>query len=91
MRISEVLAGKPLKDVITIRPDATVRELVGLLAEHNIGALVVSEDGDRGRHRLRARRRTAPARGRDAVLDAGVGDHDRRGADLRPATRRSTT
>jgi len=45
MRINEVLAGKPLKDVITIRPDATVRELVGLLAEHNVGALVVSEDG----------------------------------------------
>ncbi|MGZ5415996.1 MAG: CBS domain-containing protein [Nocardioides sp.] len=45
MRINEVLAGKPLKDVITIRPDATVRELVSLLAEHNVGALVVSEDG----------------------------------------------
>ena len=45
MRINEVLAGKPLKDVITIRPDATVRELVGLLAEYNVGALVVSEDG----------------------------------------------
>jgi CBS domain-containing protein len=45
MRIKEVLAGKPLKDVITIRPDATVRELIGLLAEHNVGALVVSEDG----------------------------------------------
>ena len=45
MRINEVLAGKPLKDVITIHPDATVRELVGLLAEHNVGALVVSEDG----------------------------------------------
>jgi CBS domain-containing protein len=45
MRINEVLAGKPLKDVITIRPDATVRELVALLAEHNVGALVVSEDG----------------------------------------------
>jgi CBS domain-containing protein len=45
MRITEVLAGKPLKDVITIHPDATVRELIGLLAEHNVGALVVSEDG----------------------------------------------
>ncbi len=45
MRIKEVLAGKPLKDVITIRPDATVRDLIGLLAEHNVGALVVSEDG----------------------------------------------
>ena len=46
MRIKEVLAGKQLKDVVTIRPDATVRELVALLSEHNVGALVVSEDGD---------------------------------------------
>lgn len=45
MRITQVLAGKPLKDVITIRPEATVRDLIGMLAEHNVGALVVSEDG----------------------------------------------
>ena len=45
MRINEVLAGKPSKDVITISPDATVRDLIGLLAEHNVGALVVSADG----------------------------------------------
>ena len=45
MRINEVLAGKPSKDVITISPDATVRELIALLAQHNVGALVVSADG----------------------------------------------
>jgi CBS domain-containing protein len=45
MRINEVLAGKPSREVITITPDATVRELIGLLAEHNVGALVVSADG----------------------------------------------
>ena len=45
MRITEVLKAKPLQDVITVRPDATVRELISLLAEHNVGALVVSEDG----------------------------------------------
>jgi CBS domain-containing protein len=45
MRITEVLAAKPLKDVVTTRPEATVRELVAALAEHNVGALVVSEDG----------------------------------------------
>jgi CBS domain-containing protein len=45
MRINEVLAGKDSKDVLTVRPDSTVRELVTLLAEHNIGALVVSTDG----------------------------------------------
>jgi CBS domain-containing protein len=45
MRISEVLQHKSTTDVVTIRPDATVRELVALLAEHNIGALIVSTDG----------------------------------------------
>ena len=45
MRINEVLAGKPSRDVITITPEATVRDLIGLLAEHNVGALVVSSDG----------------------------------------------
>ena len=45
MRISDVVHGKASQDVVTIRPDATVRDLVGLLAEHNVGALVVSEDG----------------------------------------------
>jgi CBS domain-containing protein len=45
MRISEVLAGKASQDVVTISPDATVRELLHRLAEHNIGAIVVSSDG----------------------------------------------
>ena len=47
MRISQVLASKAIQDVITIRPDATVRELLALLSEHNVGALVVSSDGKR--------------------------------------------
>jgi CBS domain-containing protein len=46
MRISDVLTSKPSHDVVTIGPDATVRELLGLLARHNVGALVVSEDGE---------------------------------------------
>lgn len=45
MRINQVLAAKPRQDVITVSPDATVRELLGLLAQHNVGALVVSGDG----------------------------------------------
>src|SRR3954447_5850265 len=45
MRINEVLAGKAGHDVVTVNPDTSVRELVGMLAEHNIGALVVSGDG----------------------------------------------
>ena len=45
MRIHQVLKNKPYDGVITIAPDATVRELLALLAEHNLGALIVSTDG----------------------------------------------
>jgi CBS domain-containing protein len=44
MRISEVLRKKGA-EVVMIGPQATVRELLGVLAEHNIGAVVVSGDG----------------------------------------------
>jgi len=46
MRIHDVIAAKPSQDVVTISPEATVRDLVNLLAEHNVGALVVSNDGN---------------------------------------------
>lgn len=45
MRISDVLQSKSLRDVVTIRPDANVRELLATLSENNIGAVVVSADG----------------------------------------------
>jgi CBS domain-containing protein len=45
MLIHDVVASKGYRDVLTVAPTATVRELVGLLAEHNVGALVVSGDG----------------------------------------------
>lgn len=41
MRIGEVLARKPSREVVTVGPATTVRELLGVLAEHNIGACVV--------------------------------------------------
>ena len=44
MRIADVLKRKG-GDVVTVRPDATVTELLALLAEHRIGAVVVSDDG----------------------------------------------
>src|SRR5664279_3546242 len=44
MRISEVLAAKSSQEVITVVPDATVRDLLGLLAQHNVGALIGSSD-----------------------------------------------
>jgi CBS domain-containing protein len=45
MLIREVVASKGESAVVTVAPSATVRELVRLLAEHNVGALVVSSDG----------------------------------------------
>lgn len=41
MRISEILTGKG-SDVVHALPDTSVRALVGLLREHNLGAVVVS-------------------------------------------------
>jgi signal-transduction protein with cAMP-binding, CBS, and nucleotidyltransferase domain len=44
MRVTEVLRRKG-GSVVTIGPDRSVRELLGLLDEHGIGAVVVSGDG----------------------------------------------
>jgi CBS domain-containing protein len=44
MRISDVLRVKGTQ-VITVKPDMTVQRLLTVLAEHRIGAVVVSRDG----------------------------------------------
>jgi CBS domain-containing protein len=44
MRISDVLRVKGAQ-VVTVTPDTTVRTLLTVLAEHRIGAAVVSRDG----------------------------------------------
>ena len=44
MRISDLLRGKGTQ-VVTVTPDTTVRRLLAVLAEHRIGAVVVSDDG----------------------------------------------
>jgi CBS domain-containing protein len=46
MKIVEVLNAKPETGVVTIARDAGVRELIAKLAEHNVGALIVSSDGE---------------------------------------------
>lgn len=46
MLIGTILRNKG-NDVATVTPEATVRELLAKLAEHNIGAVVVSSDGER--------------------------------------------
>ena len=44
MRIHDILSAKG-SDVIYIDPGASVQDLVALLQEHNLGAVVVSTDG----------------------------------------------
>jgi CBS domain-containing protein len=46
MKISAILAAKGA-DTVTIAPDANVSDLIALLAQHGIGAVVVSRDGSR--------------------------------------------
>jgi len=46
MKIGELLKAKQEAGVVTITPEAGVRELIAQLAEHNIGALIVSSDGE---------------------------------------------
>jgi CBS domain-containing protein len=46
MKINDAIHAKADQAVVTISPEATVRELIALLAEHNVGALVVSDDGE---------------------------------------------
>lgn len=43
MKVSTILATKG-SEVITVRPDQTVREAIALLVKHNIGALVVADE-----------------------------------------------
>lgn len=45
MRISDVLNAKTTTDIVTVSPETPVRQLLELLAEHNIGAAIVSTSG----------------------------------------------
>ncbi len=45
MRIADILKAKDQRAVVTVSPEAGVRELLSLLSEHNVGALIVSADG----------------------------------------------
>ena len=76
MKISDVVHGKASQDVVTIDPAATVRELVALLAEHNVGALVVSEDGVTVLGIVSERDVVRRLHEDESVLDAAVADDD---------------
>ncbi|WP_280392514.1 CBS domain-containing protein [Nocardia brasiliensis] len=74
MRIAEILRRKGC-DVATVAPDTTVRSLLATLAKHNIGAVVVTPDGD-GIVGIVSERdvvRTLHARGAE-LLDTSVAD-----------------
>ncbi len=45
MQIADILARKAATGVVTVPATSSVRDLLSLLAEHNIGACVVSSDG----------------------------------------------
>ncbi len=45
VQVRDVLSSKGNGEVFTVSPDATISDLLDALAEHNIGALVVSNDG----------------------------------------------
>ena len=62
MNVEAILRGKG-RTVATIRPDQPIAAALTALRDRNIGALVVSEDGERvdGIH-LRARHRPRPRR-----------------------------
>jgi CBS domain-containing protein len=76
MRISDLLSAKATHEVVTVLPEASVRDLLRLLAEHNIGALVVSKDGETVDGIVSERdvvRRLAGSAG-DTVLDGAVSE-----------------
>jgi CBS domain-containing protein len=72
VRIRDIVEAKEVRGAITIAPEATVRELLALLAEKNIGALVVSADGRRLDGIVSERDIVRRLNEDDAVLDAAV-------------------
>jgi CBS domain-containing protein len=72
MKISDVTRGKSSSDVITISPDASVRDLLSLLAEHNIGAVIVSSKAGVVDGIVSERDVVRNLNGDDTVLDALV-------------------
>lgn len=44
--VGQLIKSKPNRDLITIGPDATVFQALQLMAEHDVGALLVMEMGD---------------------------------------------
>lgn len=47
MNVTQILQAKPVIGVLTIKPGDTITKAAEMLSEHRIGALIVSEDGER--------------------------------------------
>ena len=78
MTIASILATKGNK-VVTIRPEQSIREALRVLAEHNIGALVVDRpQPTAGGNPLRARHRARGGARRGGLRPDGEPDHDPR-------------
>ena len=45
MRVRNILEAKASPSIYWVTPDTTIQKLLEQLAEHNVGALIVSEDG----------------------------------------------
>jgi CBS domain-containing protein len=74
MKISDVIAAKASQETITVRPDAGIRDLIALLAQHNIGAAVVSGDGVAVDGIVSERDIVRRLVGDDSILDSTVAD-----------------
>lgn len=46
MLVQQILASKPVKTIMTIGPDKTVKDAIAILSENRIGALIVSRTGE---------------------------------------------
>jgi CBS domain-containing protein len=73
MNIAHVLAGKGVK-VVTTRPEQTIRQALTLLAQHNIGALVVVDEGYQPVGILSERDIVREAARNEALFARGVGE-----------------
>lgn len=45
MLVRQILSSKPTQNILSVAPDATVKDAVGLLSSHRIGALLVFSGG----------------------------------------------
>ena len=71
VRIHDVIRHKGT-EVVTVAPDVTVTGLLDLLAQHRIGAVVVSRDGSAVDGIVSERDVVRKLNGNDAILDAEV-------------------